>query len=649
MNYITLLSLFSALVCLYLAYFVFSLGKKNPRNRLFSILCLVMFFTNFCVFMFRQSDKYEYVLFWSMAYYFFPVIMPISFHFILVFTGKTSLANNKLFLFILYFPAFFFTAIINFFLIADSDYSHSFINLVINGFGRIYSEFNADSHVLNFLSGWLLTGWIDFLIIVTLVICVRSYFKSNDFNFRKQVKFITTGLAIQFIGGAFFIGILPYIFKVQIPEADPLIKSMMMMIFAYGIWKYDLFKIDPVTAADNIINTMSESLLLIDMHGKIIEVNKVLMNITEYKKNELMSMSLSDLFDEKSIFDGFISSFDKSNMISGMELTLFSRSGKRIPVIFSASVIRNNAKQMCGIVCVATDISKRKLAELELTRTLSALEDSNRELRENHDKLLLSEKLASLGRLTAGLVHEMTSPLAAVRNLLFVVTSKINESKTEVAGSHDRDHTGEDVEIIGLIKKADSLINKVLNFIKSIKSQTSEMEQNEKTVFNLAEIINESILLTNYLLVPNNLTFEFNCDNDDMVLSGIPGRLRLVITNLIRNSVDAMNHRKGGIVRINLKENGNEVIIQVEDQGCGIPEYIMSKIYDPFFTTKTFGSSIGLGLTMVHDIVYGEFGGEIEIESKIDRGTCFTLIFKKEDVLQESLSNGTLSSPELKL
>jgi DNA-binding LacI/PurR family transcriptional regulator/signal transduction histidine kinase len=266
----------------------------------------------------------------------------------------------------------------------------------------------------------------------------------------------------------------------------------------------------------------------------------------------------------------------------------------------------------------------------EILEKGAKLEKTKLELKDNHEKLLTAEKMASLGRLTAGIVHEMNSHLAASRASLNELKNLIDEYELSVK---DADITPEDhFEIAGEMKSAAGLADKAIEqatkFIKSIKTQTRKINQEEKLDFNMIDIIDDNLLLLGHLLKYKGLSVEFTHPEKPVMLFGNPGRMSQVLTNLITNSSDAMENKKG-VITVGLTENEGKMELRIKDEGCGIPDNIIPKIFNPLFTTKPPGLGTGLGLTIVHDIIYDEFGGTIAVESKADSGTTFILKFNK--------------------
>jgi signal transduction histidine kinase len=106
-------------------------------------------------------------------------------------------------------------------------------------------------------------------------------------------------------------------------------------------------------------------------------------------------------------------------------------------------------------------------------------------------------------------------------------------------------------------------------------------------------------------------------------------RFSQVVTNLVENAVDASATKGGGAIDVRLSTREDNLLLEVEDAGTGIAPEILQRIFEPMFTTKPFGQGTGLGLSIVHDIVTGDFGGAVEVESRPDEGTKFTVRFPK--------------------
>jgi two-component system NtrC family sensor kinase len=133
-------------------------------------------------------------------------------------------------------------------------------------------------------------------------------------------------------------------------------------------------------------------------------------------------------------------------------------------------------------------------------------------------------------------------------------------------------------------------------------------------------------LLLSHAIRHEKCTIEFKKSGSDIWLVGGPGRLEQVVTNLVNNAIES-SYPQGGPITLRLDKHSDFVELQVSDHGCGILPENLSKIFEPMFSTKPFGFSTGLGLTIVHDIVVGEFGGSIDVNSRVGEGTTFTMHF----------------------
>jgi PAS domain S-box-containing protein len=266
---------------------------------------------------------------------------------------------------------------------------------------------------------------------------------------------------------------------------------------------------------------------------------------------------------------------------------------------------------------------------LENARLVTNLTQAYRRLQDDQEQLLAAEKMASLGRLTAGIAHEMNTPLAAARSGLAEINSLIAEYQAAIG---DSDITLDDHRAIALdmqkaVRLANSSAERAASFVRSIKSQTRDSSPNERLRFKVVPVIKDTLLLLGHALRYGKCTATFEYDVEDPELMGSPGRLAQVITNLMTNAIDANVAKGGGAIQVQMTRTTSGFDLRVSDSGTGIPPELITKIFDPMFTTKPFGQGTGLGLTIIHDIVTGDFGGTIEVSSQISHGTLFTIHF----------------------
>ena len=256
------------------------------------------------------------------------------------------------------------------------------------------------------------------------------------------------------------------------------------------------------------------------------------------------------------------------------------------------------------------------------------LESAYVALKENQEKLLASEKTASIGRLTASIAHEMNSPVAAVRAALLELDKLVAEYGESVTDSEvtPADHQEIAAEMTRAVRLATSAAERAADFVRSIKNQTRDIGKKEHVRFDAVANVREALLLLGHSLRKANCSVTVQSDAEGIELVGPPGRLGQVVTNLVTNAVDAMAPGGGGEIGILLQQRKDSVVLRVSDRGHGVPEDIRGRIWDPLFTTKPFGQGTGLGLTIVRDIITGDFGGNVEFEPRDEGGAVFSVI-----------------------
>lgn len=284
------------------------------------------------------------------------------------------------------------------------------------------------------------------------------------------------------------------------------------------------------------------------------------------------------------------------------------------------------------------EVSERTKA---LVKQKEELQKALEELKATQDQLVHSEKMASLGELTAGIAHEIQNPLNFVNNFSEVSNELIGEIKEELTKpSSERDMSLIEEILDDLAKnlnkinshgrRADSIVKGML--------QHSRNSGEEKEPTNLNTLADEYLRLSYHGLRAKDKSFnaDFNLDLDEDIpeVSVVPQDMGRVLLNLINNAFYAVTERRNKegeygykpMVTVGTKKMPNGILLTVSDNGYGIPKDIQNKIFQPFFTTKPTGSGTGLGLSMSYDIVTKGHGGELKVNSKEGEGTTFTII-----------------------
>ncbi len=268
-------------------------------------------------------------------------------------------------------------------------------------------------------------------------------------------------------------------------------------------------------------------------------------------------------------------------------------------------------------------------------KTNKVLENTLTDLKTTQSQLIQSEKMASLGELTAGIAHEIQNPLNFVNNFSEVNTELIEEMKTELkAGNNEgaitiaNDIAGNEQKINHHGKRADAIVKGML--------QHSSRGSGRKEPTDINKLADEYLRLAYHGLRAKDKSFNatMKTDYDESIgnINIIPQDIGRVILNLITNAFYVVNEKKNQdlesyepTVTVSTKKLDKGVEIEVKDNGNGIPQKVLDKIFQPFFTTKPTGQGTGLGLSLSYDIIKAH-GGELKVETKEGEGAGFVII-----------------------
>jgi len=246
-----------------------------------------------------------------------------------------------------------------------------------------------------------------------------------------------------------------------------------------------------------------------------------------------------------------------------------------------------------------------------VSHVITVGEDSTARVEANR-AVARAEKIAAIGRLAAGVVHEINNPLATIAACAEALESRVNDG--EFKGSAVDDLR----EYLGLIRseafRCKTITNGLLDF--------SRTRPAAHTPLSLGDIISSAIRLLAHQQRANNINFQIETASDLPLVSGDEGQLQQAIIALGTNAIDAMP--VGGQLRIVTRMNGDKLSVEVSDNGAGIPDENVAKIFEPFFTTKEVGKGTGLGLAVCYGILT-EHGGTLDVQSTVGVGTTFTI------------------------
>jgi len=292
-----------------------------------------------------------------------------------------------------------------------------------------------------------------------------------------------------------------------------------------------------------------------------------------------------------------------------------------------------------SIVTVALDIGERKRGELEMRKAKDAAEAALRNLRETQNSLIEAEKLAALGRLVAGVAHEVNNPVGISLTVASSLERKTALFTAEVGrGDLRRSSLNEFLETSrDASSQLVANLNRAAELIQSFKQVAADRNYSDQRTFDLGDLTEQVVMSLRPGLRKHNLTLTVDCQ-PNLTMNSYPGPYGQVLTNLFLNSVaHAFPDGKQGAVDIQVRESGKDnVEIIFSDNGCGMSLDVRRRAFDPFFTTRRDQGGTGLGLHIVYSIVTNRLGGRLDLDSEPGGGTRIQIILPRVAPLEQA-------------
>lgn len=379
----------------------------------------------------------------------------------------------------------------------------------------------------------------------------------------------------------------------------------------------------------SVLGSMTDLLIICDRAGAIQEVNGATARLLGRSAEQLRGAPVISLLADEESRSKMAGIFARSRVdpVTDCEVVFRSEDGHCNPASINCTPRFNNIGKVVGLVLAGRPIG-------ELKRAYRALHVAHQELKQAQQQLLQAEKMASLGRLVAGVAHELNNPISFVLGNAHSLARYMARLKAYLEAVHagtprDRldemrrelriDRILEDVQplMAGTIEGAE----RARDIVDGLK-RFSAIGKEETRRFNLTEVIETAV---RWVLQARSKAFAVERDlPPEMLVRGTPGQLQQVVINLIQNAADATAGRPDPRLLIHGELRHGQIQVTFRDNGPGMDESVLGNVFDPFFTTKPVGRGTGLGLSISYGIVE-QHGGRLAAANHPQGGALFTL------------------------
>lgn len=372
-----------------------------------------------------------------------------------------------------------------------------------------------------------------------------------------------------------------------------------------------------------ILDGIQDSIVVITPEKEIVEVNQAFLKQMGYTRDEVIGRTCHEIFQnvmypcEPGDIVCPLNEVVRNKGPNQQILTRIDHNGERRFIELSIFPIWEKDGKILRFIEISRDITDRKIEEEEITRRLEQMvEERTLQLKETHEKLLHQDKMASLGKLSASVVHEINNPIAGILNLLMLLKRIIEE------GPVNEDEIQQFKQYLNLMETETRRIGRIVSNLLAFSRQSGMRVKH----VDINRIIEKTLFLNSNLLKINGIKVEKDLDRDLPDIMGSEDQLQQVFMNLVSNAAEAMESSEEGILRVETEHSlkNNSIVARVTDTGVSISKENRAALFEPFFTTKKKGKGVGLGLSVVYGIIE-EHKGSINVESEVGRGTTFVV------------------------
>ena len=589
------LALGDAVIALLLSSFVFYRSPRVGLTRVAVFMGLLTASWSFAKFEWRQAETFESAQFWIRAGAGWPMAVAAAMHLALLFTGQTRVLRSKVTYVLLYGPA----AVLSL-LVATSD-------LVTGPPVRVFWGWKYSVGEGQILFPYSI-AWLSILSIGSIALCVRYYLGLTEHNAKQRTKYVLIGYSVPTIIIVATQGVLP-VFNIQIPEAGSLALTVFIV---YGIWRYSLFPLTAAVAAERIVASMSNFLILTDSAGMITSTNRSTEALLGYQTDELLGQPVTGVFSKERAVDELEQSVgslsgSSTDSLNNVESSFQKKDGATIPVLLSVAPVHGRVGEAIGTVFVGSDLSERKRAEAALIAARDQAEQAQEDAEEANQAK--SQFLSSMS-------HELRTPLTAILGF-----GEILEGNPQ-----DPLSPGQQEGVEYIVKAGEHLRTLIDDVLDLARIESGRLSLSPEPVL-VGPVLVETLAIVEPLAATRRITLQDQTSavHRQAVLAD-RNRLKQVLLNLLTNAIKY--NREAGTVTLTAElAPERRLHLTVADTGSGLTEEQQALLFEPFERLGAEQSGVegtGIGLTITKRLM-DLMGGRIVVESVEGEGSRFTL------------------------
>lgn len=380
---------------------------------------------------------------------------------------------------------------------------------------------------------------------------------------------------------------------------------------------------------NSVLSAMTDVLIVCNTEGRVVRVNTALVNLTGMPAEAFIDCPLSEVLgdDSTEMVDQFPEKLGDESL-TDCEVSIRCKDGSLSPLAMNCSSRFDHDGGVLGMVLIGRPVGELRLAYDELNRTHS-------ELKQTQQQLVHSEKMAALGRLVAGVAHELNNPISfvlgnmhALRRYISRITEYLLAVKSETSESEELTKLHQKFNVSHIMQDMDPLIDGTLEGAERVSDIVQDLRRysgNQKEEYSHFDLVAAIKKAVQWVVKASRKKPEVNLDlPDTLTVYTRKGQIHQILVNLIQNAMDAMAEQPELSLTLRCETYSDYIIVQVIDLGPGISPKVLGHIFDPFYTSKSVGQGTGLGLAISYGLAK-DIGGDLTAENHPKGGAIFRL------------------------